>query len=111
MPLHRIGELVGTSSKGDPKGANLSKRTKHKRDHPSSSLEPVVVALGGGNGNRLGDIRPKRTRNISERAQWFNRALAQQVLGIDISESEVREGLMEVECFLGLAFAPGTLNL
>jgi hypothetical protein len=28
-----------------------------------------------------------------------------------VSESEVREGLQEVEGFLRMAFAPGTLNL
>ena len=45
------------------------------------------------NGNRLGDIRPKRSRDVSERGQWFNRAITQQVLGMGVSESEVREGL------------------
>jgi hypothetical protein len=34
-------------------------------------VEPVVVALSAGDGNRLGDIRLKRARYISERAQWF----------------------------------------
>jgi hypothetical protein len=28
-----------------------------------------------------------------------------------VSENEVKEGLGELESFLGMAFAPGTLNL
>jgi hypothetical protein len=37
--------------------------------------------------------------------------LQQQVLGMGVSESEVKKGLGELERFLGMAFAPGTLNL
>jgi hypothetical protein len=58
--LEQKQQLVGATNAGDPKGANLSKGTKHKRDHSGTTVEPVVVALGAGDGNRLGDIRPKR---------------------------------------------------
>jgi hypothetical protein len=74
-------------------------------------VKTVVVAFGDENGNRLDGIRPKRARNFSERGEWFNRTLTQQVLGMGVSESEVKEGLGELESFLGMAFVPGTLNL
>jgi hypothetical protein len=67
--LEKRQQLVGATNEEDPKGANLSKRTKHKRNHSGTTMEPVVVALGAGDGNKLGNIRPKRARYISERTQ------------------------------------------
>jgi hypothetical protein len=52
-----------------------------------------MVASGEKNGYKLGGIRPKRARNLSERGEWFIRTLTQQVLGMGVSENEVKEGL------------------
>jgi hypothetical protein len=109
--LERGQQLVGATTEVYPKGSDVPKGTKHKRNHSCASVEIVVVAFGDENGNRLDGIRPKRARNFSERGEWFNKTLTQQILGMGVSESEVKEGLGELESFLGMAFAPGTLNL
>jgi hypothetical protein len=38
-------------------------------------VETVVLASDEKNGDKLGGIRPKRARNLSERGEWFNRTL------------------------------------
>jgi hypothetical protein len=77
MPSHRIGEgtTIGATTEGYPKGSDVPKRTKRKRNHSCADVETVVVAFGDENGNRLDGIRPKRARNFSERGEWFNRTL------------------------------------
>ncbi len=109
--LDKGQQLVGATPEGDPQGSDVPRGTKRKRDNSGATVETVVVASGNEDGNRLGGIRPKRARNISERGKWFSGTLTQQVLGLGVSESEVKEGLKEVESFLGMAFAPGTLSL
>jgi hypothetical protein len=66
--LERGQQSVNIISEKDFKDANLSKRTKCKRDHYVSSLELVLVAFSMRDGYKLRDIRPKRTRDILERA-------------------------------------------
>jgi hypothetical protein len=100
--LERGQQLVGATTEGYPEGSDVPKGTKCKKNHSCAFVETVVVAFGGENGNRLDGIRPKRARNFSERVEWFNRTLTQQVLGMGDSESEVKEGLGELESFLGM---------